>query len=217
VIDVALVDDDALIRAGLGALIDAEPDMRTVGEADDGFRALDLVRRVRPDVVLMDIRMPRVDGIQATSAVLRALDEPPRIVVVTTFEHDHHVYDALRAGASGFLLKRTPPAEIVAAIRMVHAGGSLLFPAAIRSLAGAAPPADTAASRAVATLTERETATLTSMARGLSNAEIAAEQHVGVETVKTHVSSVLAKLRVRDRTQAVIAAYDAGLVRAGER
>jgi DNA-binding NarL/FixJ family response regulator len=214
-IDVALVDDDALIRAGLAALIDAEPDLRAVGETDDGYGAVDLVRRVRPDVLLMDIRMPHVDGIQATTAVLRAVADPPRIVVVTTFEHDDHVYDALRAGASGFLLKRTPLDEIVAAIRLVHAGSSLLFPAAIRSLAGSTPPADTAAARAVATLTEREAATLTSMARGLSNAEIAAEQHVGVETVKTHVSNVLAKLRVRDRTQAVIAAYDAGLVRAG--
>lgn len=216
-IDVALVDDEALVRVGLTALIDAEADMRVVGEADDGQRIVDLVRRTRPDVVLMDVRMPEVDGIEATAGLLRAVADPPKVIVVTTFEHDDHVYAALRAGASGFLLKRTPPEDILAAIRLVHAGDSLLFPAAIRSLAGANPPADTEAARAVAKLTEREAATLTLVARGLSNAEIARELYVGVETVKTHVSNVLAKLRVRDRTQAVIAAYDAGLVRAGER
>lgn len=216
-IDVALVDDEALVRVGLTALIDAEADLRVVGEADDGKRILDLVRRTRPDVVLMDVRMPEVDGIEATAGLLRAVDDPPKVIVVTTFEHDDHVYAALRAGASGFLLKRTPPDDILAAIRLVHAGDSLLFPAAIRSLAGANSAADTDAARAVAKLTEREAATLTLVARGLSNAEIAGEFHVGVETVKTHVSNVLAKLRVRDRTQAVIAAYDAGLVRAGER
>lgn len=216
-IDVAVVDDDALVRAGLGALLGAEEDLRLVGETDDGSGTVDLVRRTRPDVVLMDVRMPKVDGIRATSALLRAIEQPPKVIVVTTFENDDHVYDALRAGASGFLLKRTPPADILAAIRLVHAGDSLLFPSAIRSLAGSAPPADTAAARAVARLTDREATTLTLVARGLSNAEIADELVVGVETVKTHVSSILAKLRVRDRTQAVIAAYDAGLVRAGTR
>lgn len=216
-IAVALVDDDALIRAGLVALLSAEDDLEVVGETDDGSGVVDLVRRTRPDVVLMDVRMPRVDGIQATTALLRAREQPPKVIVVTTFENDDHVYDALRAGASGFLLKRTPPAEIVAAIRLVHAGDSLLFPAAIRSLAGANPPADTAAARAVDRLTERESIILSHVARGLSNAEIAGELYLGVETVKSHVSSVLAKLRVRDRTQAVIAAYDSGLVRTGGR
>jgi DNA-binding NarL/FixJ family response regulator len=216
VIGIALVDDEPLVRAGLAALLTAEDDLEVVGETDDGAGVLDLVRRSRPDVVLMDVRMPKVDGITATRAVLRTFDAPPRIIVVTTFEHDDHVYEALRVGASGFLLKRTPPAEIVAAIRLVHAGDSLLFPAAIRSLAGASAAADTEAARAVAALTDREAEILRLLAQGRSNAEIAGEIHLGTETVKTHVSSVLAKLRVRDRTQAVIAAYDAGLVRAGE-
>lgn len=216
-IAVALVDDEPLIRAGLVALLNAEEDLEVVGETDDGSGVVDLVRRTGPDVVLMDVRMPHVDGIQATTALLRAREQPPKVIVVTTFENDEHVYDALRAGASGFLLKRTPPDEIVAAIRLVHAGDSLLFPAAIRSLARANPPADTTAARAVDRLTEREAIILSYVARGLSNAEIAGELYLGVETVKTHVSSVLAKLRVRDRTQAVIAAYDAGLVQTGGR
>ncbi|MBB4929573.1 DNA-binding NarL/FixJ family response regulator [Lipingzhangella halophila] len=215
-IAVALVDDEALIRAGLSALVAAEEDMRVAGEADDGIGVLDLVRRTRPDIVLMDVRMPGMDGIQATSALSRALDQAPKTIVVTTFENDDYVYGALRAGASGFLLKRSRPEDILAAIRLVHSGDSLLFPAAIRSLAAANPRLDTPAARAVGSLTEREANTLTLMARGLSNAEIAAELFVSVETVKTHVSNVLAKLRARDRTQAVIAAYDSGLVRAGQ-
>lgn len=212
---VLLVDDQTLVRAGFRLVLDRDPGIEVVAEAVDGEQACDLAVLHRPDVVLMDVRMPKVDGIQATQALLRAVEQPPKVIVVTTFENDDHVYDALRAGASGFLLKRTPPAEIVAAIRLVNAGDSLLFPSAIRSLAATSPPADTEAARAVARLTEREATTLALVARGLSNAEIAAELYVGVETVKSHVSSILAKLRVRDRTQAVIAAYDAGLVRAG--
>jgi DNA-binding NarL/FixJ family response regulator len=213
-IAVVVVDDEPLVRAGLGALIDAEPDLHVVGEADDGSRVIPLVHRTRPDVVLMDVRMPGMDGIAATDALLRAADDPPKVLVVTTFEHDDYVYGALRAGASGFLLKRSRPETIVSAIRLVHAGDSLLFPSAVRSLASAQPTADTAASRAVARLTPREAQVLTLMARGLSNAEIAEEEVVGVETVKTHVSSILAKLGVRNRTQAVSAAYDSGLVHA---
>ena len=211
-IRVALVDDEALIRGGLAALVGAEEDMAVVAEADDGVGAVDLVRRTRPDVVLMDVRMPRVDGVQATADLVGTLDRPPKVVVVTTFDSDDHVYGALRAGASGFLLKRSRPEEILAAIRVVHGGDSLLFPAAIRGLAAAHASGGSAAARAVANLTGREADTLTRMARGLSNAEIAAESYVGVETVKTHVSNILAKLAVRDRTQAVIAAYDSGLV-----
>ena len=213
-ISVALVDDEALVRAGLTALIRAEPDMEVAGEADDGDAALDLVRRTRPDVVLMDVRMPRLDGIQATSELVR-WDRPPKVLVVTTFENDDYVYGALRAGAAGFLLKRSRPEDILAAVRVVHGGDSLLFPEAIRSLAAVHADGAGPAARAVAGLTEREADTLKRMARGLSNAEIAAEAFVGVETVKTHVSNILAKLGVRDRTQAVIAAYDSGLVRAG--
>ncbi len=215
-ISVALVDDEALVRAGLGALIRAEPDMEVAGEADDGDAALDLVRRTRPDVVLMDVRMPRLDGIRATSELVRR-DRPPKVLVVTTFENDDYVYGALRAGAAGFLLKRSRPEDILAAVRVVHTGDSLLFPEAIRSLAAAHADGAGPAAKAVAGLTEREADTLKRMARGLSNAEIAAEAFVGVETVKTHVSNILAKLGVRDRTQAVIAAYDSGLVRAGRR
>lgn len=214
-ITVALVDDEPLVRAGLRALIDAEEGMGVVGETDDGSGVLDVVRRTQPDLVLMDIRMPNMDGIQATRLLLEGLSTPPRIIVVTTFENDDYVYGALRAGASGFLLKRSRPEDILTAIRIVHLGESVLFPAAIRSLAESSPSATTTASRAVASLTDRESATLRLVARGLSNSEIAGEQIVSPETVKTHVSNVLAKLGARDRTQAVIAAYDAGLVRPG--
>ncbi|MFC4562275.1 response regulator [Nocardiopsis mangrovi] len=212
---VALVDDEDLIRAGLRALLGAEPDLDVVAEAGDGAGVVDLVRRHRPDVVLMDVRMPRLDGIQATRNLLAALDDPPKIIVVTTFENDDHVYGALRAGAAGFLLKRSRPEDIIGAIRLVAGGDSLLFPAAIRGLAAAHAAPATPAAHAIATLTEREADTLAHMARGLSNAEIAAEMFVGVQTVKTHVSGILAKLGVRDRTQAVIAAYDSGLIRPG--
>src|SRR5690625_1565335 len=163
-ISVALVDDEALVRAGLSALVHAEEDMRVVGEADDGGGVLDLVRRARPDIVLMDVRMPGMDGIQATSALLRVLDQPPKTIVVTTFENDDYVYGALRAGASGFLLKRSRPEDILTAIRLVHTGDSVLFPAAIRSLAAVNPRLDTPAARAVGSLTEREVNTLTLMA-----------------------------------------------------
>ncbi|GAA3741331.1 DNA-binding NarL/FixJ family response regulator [Spinactinospora alkalitolerans] len=212
---VALVDDEALVRAGLRAIIDAETDLEVVAEAGDGAGVLDIARRTRPDVVLMDVRMPRLDGIQATRALVESLDDPPRIIVVTTFENDDYVYGALRAGAAGFLLKRSRPEDILAAVRLVAAGDSLLFPAAIRGLAATHAHPATPAARRVASLTEREAQTLRLMARGLSNAEIAAELFVGVQTVKTHVSNILAKLGVRDRTQAVVAAYDSGLVAPG--
>ncbi|ASU83923.1 DNA-binding response regulator [Nocardiopsis gilva YIM 90087] len=214
-ITVALVDDEALVRAGLRALINAEDDLRVVAEADDGTGVLDLARRTRPHIVLMDVRMPRLDGIQATTTLMSGLDTPPKIIVVTTFENDDYVYGALRAGASGFLLKRSRPEDILAAVRLVASGDSLLFPAAIRALAAThAQPATPAAGR-IPALTEREADTLRLMARGRSNAEIAAELFVGVQTIKTHVSNILSKLQVRDRTQAVIAAYDSGLIRPG--
>ncbi|HEX4812907.1 MAG TPA: response regulator transcription factor [Nonomuraea sp.] len=207
---VVIADDEDLVRAGLRIIIDAEPDLAVVGEAADGAAVLPVVRRERPDVVLMDVRMPALDGIRAT-ARLMALDRPPKVLVVTTFENDDHVYDALRAGASGFLLKRTRPDDLVKAIRVVAAGESLLFPAAIRALAGARP-APGAAVPGIDRLTAREADVLRLMARGLSNTEIAAELVVGQETVKTHVGNVLAKLGARDRTQAVIAAYESGFV-----
>ncbi|MER7442257.1 response regulator transcription factor [Micromonospora avicenniae] len=210
-IGVLIVDDDELIRVGLRAIIDAQPDLRVLAEAADGAEVLPLVARHRPAVVLMDVRMPGIDGIQATRHLLAASAEPPRVLVVTTFANDEYVYDALRAGASGFLLKRARPAEVVEAVRVVAAGESLLFPAAIRRLVGAYGGQGGDRLRA-ARLTEREAEVLRLMAAGLSNPEIAARLVVGVETVKTHVGNVLAKLAVRDRTQAVIAAYESGFV-----
>ncbi|MEU7055880.1 response regulator transcription factor [Streptomyces sp. NPDC046197] len=218
-VTVLLVDDEPLVRAGLRAVLEAQPDIEVVGEAADGAAVIPLVRRLRPDVIAMDVRMPLLDGIEATRAVLRTIDRPPKIVVVTTFENDEYVYEALRAGADGFLLKRARPAEIVHAVRLVAEGESLLFPASVRQLA--ARYGDDGANRAAravmdrARLTDREAEVLRLMARGLSNAEIAERLVVGTETVKSHVSAVLAKLGARDRTQAVIAAYESGFVSPG--
>jgi DNA-binding NarL/FixJ family response regulator len=210
VLRVVVVDDEPLVRAGLRVIVDAEPDMTVVGEAGDGVDVPGLVARTHPHVVLMDVRMPAVDGIAATRALV---DRPgaPRVIVVTTFENDDHVLDALRAGASGFVLKRTPPEEIVEAVRVVVRGDRVLFPAAVRRLASVRAPAGDELRRAG--LTEREAEVLRLMATGLSNAEIAARLYLGVETVKTHVGAVLAKTGARDRTQAVIAAYESGFVR----
>lgn len=211
---VMLVDDEELIRAGLRAIINAEPDLTVVGEAGDGAEVLPLVVKLRPDVVLVDVRMPAVDGIQASRHILETMSEPPKILVVTTFENDDHVYDALRAGANGFLLKRTRPEDIVRAIRMVVSGESLLFPSAIRALA-AAHGGKRENGLSQAGLTEREAEVLRLMATGLSNVEISERLFVSVQTVKTHVGNVLAKLGARDRTQAVILAYETGFVTPG--
>ncbi|KUJ70419.1 LuxR family transcriptional regulator [Streptomyces albus subsp. albus] len=214
-ITVLLVDDEQLVRAGLRVILEAQPDIEVVGEAADGAAVVPLTRRLRPDVVVMDVRMPLLDGIEATRAVLAQVPEPPKILVITTFENDDYVYEALRAGADGFLLKRARPAEIAHAVRLVATGDSLLFPAAVRSLAAGR---GNAAARAVmerAALTGREEQVLRLMARGLSNAEMAKELLLGTETVKTHVSAVLGKLGARDRTQAVIAAYESGFVTPG--
>ncbi|MER6620158.1 MULTISPECIES: response regulator transcription factor [unclassified Streptomyces] len=218
-VTVLLVDDEPLVRAGLRAVLEAQPDIEVVGEAADGAAVIPLVRQLRPDVVAMDVRMPLLDGIEATRALLRTVGAPPKILVVTTFENDEYVYGALRAGADGFLLKRARPAEIVHAVRLVAEGESLLFPASVRRLA--AEYADGDGNRAArdvlerARLTDREGEVLRLMARGLTNAEIAARLVVGTETVKSHVSAVLAKLGARDRTQAVIAAYESGFVAPG--
>ncbi|QWF84430.1 response regulator transcription factor [Amycolatopsis sp. CA-230715] len=210
---VLLVDDEELIRAGLRAILDSEPDIEVLGEAGDGAEVAGMVARLRPDVVLMDVRMPKVDGIRATTHLLSTMDEPPKVVVVTTFENDDYVYDALLAGASGFLLKRARPEEIVTAVRTVVTGESLLFPAAIRRLAEAHRPREKGRDAlAKASLTERESEVLTLMAAGLSNVEIAGKLFLGVQTVKTHVGNVLAKLGARDRTQAVIRAYESGFI-----
>ncbi|MEU2870130.1 response regulator transcription factor [Streptomyces olivoreticuli] len=214
-ITVLLVDDEPLVRAGLRAILTAQPDIEVAGEAADGAAVLPLVRDLRPDVVAMDVRMPLMDGIEATRAVLRTVAAPPKIMVVTTFENDEYVYDALRAGADGFLLKRADPAEIVHAVRLVAAGESLLFPAALRRLAAARGNERARAAMERAALTAREADVLRLMARGMSNAEIAGSLLLGAETVKSHVSAVLAKLGARDRTQAVIAAYESGFVTPG--
>jgi DNA-binding NarL/FixJ family response regulator len=207
---VLIVDDEPLIRRGLRAIIDAETDLEVVGEAEDGTEVVPMARKHSPDVVLMDVRMPRIDGIRATELLLAAFDDAPRVIVVTTFENDDYVYDALRAGASGFLLKRVGPEQVVEAVRVVARGESLLFPAAIRTMARrhlGTPPRVRRWS-----LTEREDEVLRLVARGDSNLEIATTLFITVETVKTHVSNVLAKLGVRDRLQAVIEAYETGFI-----
>ncbi len=214
---VLLVDDEPLIRSGLRAIIDAEPDLAVIGEAEDGAAVTPLVRRLRPDVVLMDVRMPVIDGIEATRRLLANVDDPPRVLVLTTFENDDYVFDALRAGASGFLLKRARPAEVVRAIRLLAAGDSLLYPTAIRELAARHSSAEAPAGGLdAAGLTDREADVLRLIAQGLSNAEIATRLIVSHETVKTHVARVLTKLDARDRTQAVIRAYETGFITAGD-
>jgi DNA-binding NarL/FixJ family response regulator len=211
-IKVAIVDDDELIRVGLRAIIGAHDDFEVVGEAADGAEVLPLVARTRPDVLLIDVRMPAIDGIQATRHLLATSADPPRVLVITTFENDEYVYEALRAGASGFLLKRARPPEVLEAVRVVARGESLLFPAAIRRLAGAYGRGPAGDRLRGARLTERESEVLRLMAAGRSNAEIATELVLGVETVKTHVGNVLAKLGARDRTQAVVVAYESGFI-----
>ena len=214
-VTVLLVDDEPLVRAGLRAVLEAQPDIEVVGEAADGAAVIPLVRRLRPDVVAMDVRMPLLDGIEATRALLRTVEDPPRIVVVTTFENDSYVYDALRAGAAGFLLKRADADALVQAVRLVARSDSLLFPAAVRTLATEHARAHPAPPAWVAKLTGREGEVLRHMARGLTNAEIARLMEVGPATVKSHVAAVLAKTGTRDRTQAVIAAYEAGFLNGG--
>ncbi|MFD5321505.1 response regulator [Streptomyces sp. NPDC127098] len=214
---VVLADDERLVRTALRAILSAEPDLEVVGEAATGAEAVSVVRRLRPDVVLMDVRMPEVDGIRATERLLGAMDPAPRIVVVTTFENDAYVYDALRAGASGFLLKRAAAEELVQAVRLVARGESLLFPAAVRALAARHSPTHRPGPAPGRRLTEREAQVLRLVAEGLTNAEIANRLAVGAQTVKTHVAAVLAKLGARDRTQAVITAYEHGFVVPGRR
>jgi DNA-binding NarL/FixJ family response regulator len=221
VIRVLVVDDVELVRTGLRMILDAEPDLEVVGTASDGVEAVSEVRRLRPDVVLMDIRMPGLDGLAATRHILGTAGMPPcKVIVLTTFDVDEHVYEALRAGASGFLLKDVPAAQLVHAIRVVAAGEALLAPSVTRrliaSFTGAAPStAAPASAPGLDELTAREREVLVLLADGLSNAEIAAKLFVGEATVKTHVARVLMKLGVRDRVQAVIVAFRAGLVAAG--
>lgn len=212
-ISVAIADDQAMVRAGLVKLLEAEPGFTVAGEAGDGIEALGLVRESRPDVILMDIRMPRLDGLEATKRISQeSLDT--RVVVLTTFGLDEYVYEALRNGASGFLLKDAEPEHLIAAVRLVATGDSLLAPVATRRLVEARAMRAEGAEATLDALTPREREVFRLLAKGLSNSEIAAELVVSDATVKTHVASVLAKLRLRDRVQAVILAYESGVVSA---
>jgi DNA-binding NarL/FixJ family response regulator len=213
VVRVVLADDERMVRTALRVILAAESGITVVGEATSGAEAVSVVRALRPHVVLMDVRMPGIDGIRATELILGSMAPPPRVVVVTTFENDSYVYEALRAGASGFLLKRAAAADLVQAVRLVARSDSLLFPAAVRGLAAAYAPGGTAAPPPwAARLTGREADVLRLMATGLTNAEIAGRLGVGPATAKTHVAAVLAKTGARDRTQAVIAAYESGFI-----
>lgn len=216
---VLVCDDQALVRAGFTKLLDASDGLEVVGEAADGAEAVDQARRLLPDVVLMDLRMPVLDGISATSRIVAAHDTRVRVLVLTTFGTDEYVADALRAGASGFLLKDAPPQELVRAIHVVARGEALLDPAVTRSVIAAAvrrKRRDRTSQRLLRELTSRETETLELLARGLSNTEIAALLVVSEATIKTHVSHLFTKLGVRDRAQAVIFAYEAGVVTAAD-
>ncbi|MFJ8232415.1 response regulator [Streptomyces sp. NPDC094448] len=221
-IRVIIVDDQAMVRAGFAALLSAQADIDVVGEAPDGRAGVDVARSVHPDVVLMDVRMPEMDGLAAARAIL---DPPvggmhvPKVLMLTTFDVDDYVYEALRAGASGFLLKDAPPADLISAVRVVAAGEALLAPSVTRRLiadfAARRPAPRRDPSLRLKALTPRETEVLELIARGLSNQEIASRLVVAEQTVKTHIGRVLAKLDLRDRAQAVIFAYESGLVRPG--
>jgi DNA-binding NarL/FixJ family response regulator len=216
---VLIVDDDDLMRAGLQAVLSSDETVEVVGEAADGRQGIEMTRRLAPDVVLMDVRMPDLDGIAATRQIVAA-GPRTRILILTTFSDDDYVFGALSAGASGFLLKRTQPEHLIAAIHTVAAGDSLLSPAITRIVIdrmARLPQPDPAAGRRLAELTPRERDVLELLARGLSNAEAAARLLVEETTIKTHVRRILAKLELRDRVQAVILAYESGLVRPGER
>jgi DNA-binding NarL/FixJ family response regulator len=217
VIKLIVADDHALARGGLRAMLGAEDDLEVVGEAADGGEAVDLALALRPDVVVMDIRMPKVDGIEATRR-LRAHNGAPNVLVLTTFDLDEYVYEALRAGAGGFMLKDAAPSQLAEAVRTVAAGEALLAPAVTRRLVERfvrRPPADAVREQEFSELTERELEVLTLIARGMSNAEIGEQLFLSEATVKTHVTRILSKLGLRDRVQAVVRAYESGLVEPG--
>ncbi len=219
-IRVLIVDDQSLVRAGFRMILESETDIEVVGEAADGLTAVLAARETEPDVILMDVRMPNVDGLEATRRLLEGREQGPRILILTTFDLDEYVYEALRAGASGFLLKDTPPEQLVEAIKVVAGGDALLSPVVTRRVIAEFVRRPPAAARPTAPgldeLTARELEILRLIARGLSNAEIAAEAFVSETTVKTHVARILMKLRLRDRVQAVVFAYEHGIVQAGD-
>ena len=217
-IRVAIVDDQALMRDGFTMILDAQPDIEVVGDAENGRLGVELCRRSRPDVVLMDIRMPALDGIEATRLITSSADCPTKVLVLTTFDLDEYVFAAMRAGASGYLLKDTPAKDLVAAVRVIAQGDALLSPSVTRRLIeefARRPEPEAVTATLPDDLTDREREALQLLAHGLSNREIAAEMFIGEATAKTHVSRLLTKLGVRDRVQAVVLAYETGLVRAG--
>jgi DNA-binding NarL/FixJ family response regulator len=215
-LDVLIADDQEMVRAGFRMILEAEPDVRVVAEAGDGEEAVHAARRARPAVVVMDIRMPVMDGVAATRRLLSELDPPPYVVIVTTFDDDENLYEALRAGASGFLLKNSPPEQLVEAVRAAAAGEGLLATSVTRRVIAELArrsPGEPSRPAVLDELTAREVEVLRLMARGLSNAEIAEELVITPGTAKTHVSRILMKLGLRDRVQAVVLAYETGLAR----
>jgi DNA-binding NarL/FixJ family response regulator len=216
---VLIADDDALMRAGLRLILEADPAVMVCGEAADGIQALDLAARLRPDVALVDIRMPRMDGLAATREIVALPGHPPRVIVLTTFDLDEYVFGALHAGASGFLLKRSPPEQLVEAVKTVAAGDNVLSPAVTRRVIEeftAQTPRTVQRPPALDTFTPREHEVFSLVAHGLSNADIARRLHVSDATVKTHVARVLAKLGLHDRVQVVVLAYESGQIRPGD-
>jgi DNA-binding NarL/FixJ family response regulator len=220
VIGVVIADDQALVRGGFRAMLQAQADIDVLGEAGDGEEAVDLARELRPDVVLMDVRMPKLDGLEATRRLLSdPVTKGARVLMLTTFDRNAYVYEALKAGASGFLLKDAPPERLVEAVRTIAAGEALLAPSIVRRLIEQyvqQPPLDGGTPSALAALSARELEVLTLVARGHSNLEIAGELYVSPATVKTHVASIFSKLGLRDRVQAVVVAYETGLIRPGQ-
>jgi DNA-binding NarL/FixJ family response regulator len=219
-IRVIVVDDQALVRGGFAMVLRHEHDIEVVAEAGTGLEAIEAARAHRPDVILMDIRMPEMDGLEATSRILEEADWDVCVLILTTFDPDEYVYKALRAGASGFVLKDMPPQELVTAVRTVADGGALLAPSITRRLIGRFAErlaVDTAVSGRLDRLTEREREVMALIARGSSNSEISKDLFIGAATVKSHVSNILAKLSLRDRAQIVVFAYESGLVEAGDR
>ena len=219
-IRVAVIDDQALVRGGFAMVLGHQADIEVVAEGGTGLEALDVAREHRPDVIVMDIRMPEMDGLEATTRIIEEADWPVRILIVTTFDPDEYIYRALRAGASGFVLKDTRPEDLVAAVRIVAEGGALLSPSITRRLIGRFADhlaIDSTLSAKLDHLTDREKEVFLALARGLNNNEISESLFIGAATVKTHVSNILSKLGVRDRAQAVVFAYESGLVAAGDR